>query len=86
MGTVITMPLSSHKLSLALPLLPHVYIILYWLNYVRSVCCHSLLNCVPGFVYQGGWAGWGDCVPVVRDFELTVSQPLLSETQFVFSE
>ena len=38
---------------------------------------------VPGFVYQVRRNGWGECVPVVRDFELTVSPLLPSETQFL---
>ena len=37
---------------------------------------------VPGFVCQTLCWYWADCVPVVKGFELTVSPPLPSETQF----
>ena len=47
-------------------------------------CADTYVNIllIPGFVCQAVQCGWADCVPVVKGFELIVSQPPLSESLF----
>ena len=44
--------------------------------------CKFLYVLIPGFVCQAVQCGWADCVPVLKGFEVIVSQPPLSESQF----